>query len=144
MRNNHSPGANNMPARSCANTLPTFAVSPTTALMATHPGPLPLIDTSSPPLSPARRRLGTGWFWMPWKGHIVEHVDEDGGVYTGDFDRGMRNGFGKIVYANGNSFYEGEWLDGQPHPNGNGKRWRTFASQCAEAGYECNSPAGFI
>merc|ERR1711865_249752 len=144
MRNHHSPGANNMPARSCANTLPTFAVSPTTALMPTHPGPLSMIDTSAPPLSPARRKLGTGWFWVPWKGNIVEHVDEDGGVYTGDFDRGMRNGFGKIVYANGNSFYEGEWLDGQPHPNGNGKRWRTFASQCADAGYECKSPAGFI
>lgn len=145
MRSQHSPGANNMPARSVANTLPTFAISPTTALLPCHPGPLPLIETlsHSPVGSPSRKKRPAGWWWIPWKGHIQQHVDEDGGSYTGDFDRGTRNGFGKIVYASGNSFYEGEWLDGQPHPNGNGKKWRTFASQCADAGYACTSPEGF-
>lgn len=29
-------------------------------------------------------------------------------VYEGDFDRGLKHGFGKIVYPSGN-YYEGNW-----------------------------------
>jgi len=51
------------------------------------------------------------------------------GTYTGNFENGIKNGTGKMVYKNG-SIYEGEWKDGQP----NGLGTMTLANKTVQKG----------
>jgi len=37
-----------------------------------------------------------------------------GGVYEGEFDNGVRKGYGRLIYYNG-SFYEGMFEEGVPN-----------------------------
>ena len=69
---------------------------------------------------------------------IVPLAGADGGIYEGEFEAGLRHGYGKEANYDGSS-YEGEHQRGQQH----GKGTYTYASGEVEIGrYEAGADVG--